>query len=124
MIHYYSIKYSAKRQGVCDARELIGNLICEEIGSAIDIVMTSCTPTIPKTSDMDEIVEVYKEEKGISLQMLEAKKFVRPAPDKVFRKIKKDGVFLLVPASNALTIVLLNNLKKEPSLTKLIELVM
>lgn len=122
MTHIHLIKYRAKIEGVCDDRELIGMLICEEIGSAIKVITDAC---IPKSSDMREIVKIFKDrEILLTTQTLVDMKLERPAPDKVFREIEKDGVFLLVPASNALSIVLSNNMKEKPSLTKLIELVM
>ena len=43
----------------------------------------------------------------------------RPAPDKVFREVKKGGGAVLIPASNAIGIVLRCNLTKEPTLDEL-----
>lgn len=95
-------------------------LICEEIGSAIHLIIRSrgANPV------MTEIIELYRSS-GLNLKVetVTDKKLYRPTIDIVFKKIKKEGVFLLVPVSNALAIVLGNNLKRIPSLAELIELV-
>ena len=121
MIHIHLTKYRAKRQGVCDARELIGMQICEKIGSAIKAVKDSRDVN----HMMTEIIGLYQSS-GFNLdaQIITEKKLHRSTPNKIFKEIEKDGVFLLVPASNALTIVLANNLEREPTIEKLIELVM
>jgi hypothetical protein len=53
---------------------------------------------------------------------LTVKKLQRPTPDKVFREVERDGIFVLIPASNAIRIDLQHRLTKEPSLNELEEL--
>jgi hypothetical protein len=53
---------------------------------------------------------------------LAVKKLQRTTPDKVFREVKQDGIFVLIPASDAIGIVLQHSLTKEPSLNELEEL--
>ncbi len=72
---------------------------------------------------MAEIIELFdKEKNGIIHGQLAVKKLIRSTPDKVFQKIKKDGVFTLVPATNAIGIVLRYNFTKEPTLETLEQL--
>ena len=47
----------------------------------------------------------------------------RPTPDKVFRAGKLNGESVLVPASNAIGMVLCHSIKKEPSLDELINFI-
>jgi hypothetical protein len=47
----------------------------------------------------------------------------RPTPDKVFREVERDGVFVLIPAWNAIGIILRHGLTRKPLLDELEELV-
>jgi hypothetical protein len=47
------------------------------------------------------------------------KNLKRPTPDKVFREVERDGISVLIPASNAIGIVLRHSLTKKPSLVEL-----
>lgn len=97
-----------------DYKQLIGEILCDEIYSAIKIVSDSTTKT---TDNMTEIIELFDREKcGISIQQLLTKKLICPYPNKVFHEIEKDGVPTLVPASNAIGIVLRYDLSKKPTL--------
>jgi len=103
-----------------DAKKLIGELLCDEIYSAIKIVDDSKTK-----SNMTEIIELFdKEKNGIVSELLTDKDLTRPTPDKVFHEIIKDKIFMLVPASNAIGIVLHHNLSTEPTLETLEKLVL
>jgi GTPase SAR1 family protein len=99
-----------------EAREVLGSHLCSEISAAIKIVKDSKT----KTNDMEEIIKLFDKNKKLILSdTLTVKKLQRPTPDKVFRELEQDGVFVLVPASNAIGIVLQHSLIKEPSLNEL-----
>lgn len=99
-----------------DAREVIGTHLCAAISTAIDLVRDSKK----KTNDMDEIIKLFdKDKKCILCDTLTMKKLERPTPDKVFRKVERDGVSVLIPASNAIGIVLQHSLSKKPSLDEL-----
>jgi hypothetical protein len=103
-----------------DTKQLIGELLCDEISSAIEIVRDAKTK-----SNMKEIIKLFdKEMNGIVYEQLTDKDLTRPTPDKVFHKIKKDKVCMLIPASNAIGIVLRHNLSKEPTLETLAKLVL
>jgi len=103
-----------------DPREFIGTYLCAQISDAIKIVKDSKT----KTNDMDEIIKLFDKDKNCILaHTLTDNKLERPTPDKVFREVKRDGVFVLIPASNAIGIVLRHGVAKEPSLDELEELV-
>ena len=56
-------------------------------------------------------------------RLLTFNKLQRPTPDKVFRKVERDGIAVLVPASNAIGIVLHHGLSKKLSLNELEELI-
>jgi hypothetical protein len=72
---------------------------------------------------MKEIIKLFDAEKmSIRCDTLVDKNLKRPTPDKVFREVERDGVFVLIPASNAIGIVLQHGLSKKPSLTELEEI--
>jgi hypothetical protein len=99
-----------------EAREVIGSHLCAEISAAIKLVKDSKT----KKNDMEEIIKLFdKNKKWILSDTLTVKKLQRPTPDKVFRELEQDGIFVLVPASNAIGIVLQHSLTKKPSLNEL-----
>jgi hypothetical protein len=100
-------------------QQVIGSHLCAEISAAIKLVKDSKT----KTNDMEEIIKLFDKEKKLILSdTLTVKRLQRPTPDKVFREVKQDGVFVLIPASNAIGIVLKHSLTKEPTLNELEEL--
>jgi hypothetical protein len=69
---------------------------------------------------MRNIIALFDPEKClIPTSDLVSKNLMRPTPDKIFREVKKDRVPVLIPASNAIGIVLRYNLTKEPSLDEL-----
>jgi hypothetical protein len=95
-----------------DAKEVIGAHLCDAVSAAIKLVKDA--------QDMDEIINLFdKATNVIPSHLVKAKKLKRPTPDKVFREVKQSGVFVLIPASNAIGIVLRHNLTEEPSLTEL-----
>jgi hypothetical protein len=99
-----------------DAKEVIGTHLCAAIYAAIKLVKDSKK----KGNDMEEIIKLFDKEKmWIQSTTLTDKKLERPTPDKVFREVKQSGVSVLIPASNAIGIVLRHNLTEEPSLTEL-----
>ena len=102
-----------------DAREVIGSHLCAVISAAINLVRDSKSQSI----DMKEIIKLYSSENmSILSDTLVDKNLKRPTPDKVFRQVKQGRVFVLIPASNAIGIVIQNNLTEEPSLNELEEL--
>lgn len=103
-----------------DARQVIGTHLCAQISAAIKLVKDSKT----KTNDMEDIIKLFDKDKNCILSdTLTVKKLQRPTPDKVFLEVEHDGVFALVPASNAIGIVLRHGLTREPTLDELEELV-
>ncbi len=99
-----------------DAKEVIGTHLCAAVSASINLVRKSKSESI----DMKEIIKLFDAEKmSILCDTLVDKNLKRPTPDKVFREVKEDGVFVLIPASNAIGIVLRNNITEEPSLTEL-----
>jgi hypothetical protein len=103
-----------------DDKQLIGELLCDEISSAIKIVKNAKTNV-----NMKEIIKLFDNSKnGIVSNILTDKDLARPTPDKVFHEVEKNGIFILVPASNAIGIVLHHNLLEEPTLETLEKLVL
>jgi hypothetical protein len=101
-----------------DAKEVIGAHLCAAISVAIDLVNES-----KKTNGTEEIHKLFDKEKMcIQSTTLTDKKLERPTPDKVFRKAERDGISVLIPASNAVGIVLQHSLSKKPTLYELEEL--
>jgi len=102
-----------------DARQVIGTHLCAQIYSATNLVEDSMT-----TNDMKAILELFdKDRLWMPSNILAQKGLKRPTPDKVFRKVERDGIAVLIPASNAIGIVLRHSLTKTPSLEELEELV-
>lgn len=103
-----------------DAREIIGTHLCAQISAAIDLVEGFCG------SDNDtvaKLMKLFQENKVFRESTLVANKLQRPTPDKVFRKVERGDVKVLIPASNAIGIVLRHGLTKKPLLDDLEELV-
>ena len=99
-----------------NAREVIGNYLCSVIYSAIDLFSDS--------SVEKEIIKLFdKKNNYIPVELLTANGLVRPTPDKIFRKVKKNRARILIPASNAVGIVLRHKLVIEPTLEELEELI-
>jgi hypothetical protein len=98
-----------------EAREVIGSHLSAEISAAIKLVNDSKT-----IKDMKAILELFdKDRLWMRSDILADKDLKRPTPDKVFRELEQDGIFVLVPASNAIGIVLQHSLTKKPSLNEL-----
>lgn len=105
-----------KVQSGNNPREVIGDQLCAEIYSAIKSINDSKSATY----DMEEIIKLF--DNGtmcIPTQLLVDKRLKRSTPDKLFREVEKDGVPVLVPASNAIKIVLQHNLNRKPSVEEL-----
>ena len=60
-----------------------------------------------------------KDTSSMRRRLLTQSKVHRPTPDKVFREVKEGRSFVLIPASDAIGIVLRNNLTEEPTLDEL-----
>jgi hypothetical protein len=64
-------------------------------------------------------VKLFQETSIFTKSTLVTNKLQRPTPDKIFREVKQGRVSVLIPASNAIGIVLRHNLTEEPSLDEL-----
>ena len=102
-----------------DAREVIGTHLCASIFAAIELVNESCGNDDPTTA---KLVKLFQETSIFKKSTLVTNMLQRSAPDKVFREVERDGVFVLIPASKAIGIVLRHNITEEPSLNDLEEL--
>ena len=102
-----------------DAKEVIGTHLCAAIYAAIKLVKDSCGNDDPA---IDKLMKLFQETSIFTKSTLVTNKLQRPTPDKVFREVKRNNVPVLIPASNAIGIVLQHGLSKEPSLTELEEL--
>jgi hypothetical protein len=89
--------------------------LLNEIGDAIKLVQD----TKIAHPQMEEIMAKFVKAQQIPSKSLVPKKLQRPVPDKVLREVKIDGVLLLVPATNAIGIVLCHGLTKDPTLAEL-----
>ncbi|KAI9341955.1 hypothetical protein BDR26DRAFT_836684 [Obelidium mucronatum] len=101
-------------------RQVIGRLLCDEVSAAIDLVRTAKKnhPHMKKT------IELFDQEKNqIEDELLEKKGLQQPAVDKVFRKVERNGIYVLIPSSNAVGIVLRYSITRRPSLEELTMLI-
>jgi hypothetical protein len=104
-----------------DPRQVIGSYLCAQISAAIKLIDNSCGK---KNSDMEEIIKLLdKQTNSVRCKLLALNNLERPDSDKIFRKAERDGVVFLVPASNAIGIVLKHGLFKKPSLDELEKLI-
>ena len=104
-----------------DPRQIIGDYLRDEISAAITLI----DEVKNKVTVMEEIIQLFdKDKKWIPFRSLNEKKLERPTPDKIFRKVKQQGVAVLIPASNAIGIVLQYGLTEEPTLNELEEMTM
>jgi hypothetical protein len=95
---------------------MIGTNLCAAVSAAIKLVEGSCG----NNSDMEKIIKLLdKNTNIIRRRLLTLNKLQRPTPDKIFCEVERDGVFVLIPASNAIGIVLQHDLSKKPSLNEL-----
>ena len=100
-------------------RQVIGFHLCAEIFSAIKQVVNSKM----RTPDMKEIIKLFENErKWIVVDTMLQMNLKRPSPDRIFREANRDGMPVLIPASNAIGIVLNHSLSVEPSLNQLEQL--
>jgi len=97
--------------------------LCNVIGKAITIVTDALREDSKSNSNtnLEEIIETYKKSPNFLLLKsdLTDMDLKRPSPDKVFRlverKVELQYVLVFVPISNAIGIVLRNNLTKGPA---------
>jgi hypothetical protein len=99
-----------------DAREVIGTHLCASISAAIGLVNESCGNDDTATA---KLMKLFQETSIFTKSTLVTNKLQRPAPDKVFREVKKGRISVLIPASNAIGIVIRYNLTEEPTLDEL-----
>jgi hypothetical protein len=99
-----------------DPREIIGRFLCNDIYAAIQSVRKSRR----EGKDMAEIIKLFdKDKKFILSDTIDLNNLKRSTPDKVFREVKQDSSSVLIPATNAIGIVLQHGLTSEPSLDQL-----
>ncbi|KAI3653781.1 hypothetical protein MP228_001728 [Amoeboaphelidium protococcarum] len=97
---------------------VIGEYLRNQVSQAIDIVkeakrLTSDMPRILSKMDLNTLLIIDEELPN---------EWKRPTPDKVLRKVEKEGKWVLVPSTNAIGLVLRHQLTEKPTLEKLIEL--
>ncbi|KAI9352817.1 hypothetical protein BDR26DRAFT_205392 [Obelidium mucronatum] len=96
--------------------EIIGKLLCEEIYAAVDLVGTA----MKAHPQMKNIIELFDKEKGeIADRLLAKDGLQQPTLDKVFRKVKRNNIPVLIPSSNGVGIVLCHGLERQPTLNEL-----
>ena len=104
-----------------DPRQIIGDYLRDQIYAAANLVRKAKD----NIADMKKIITLFdKSKESIICNTLTEKDLKRPTPDKIFREVEQQGVAVLIPASNAIGIVLQYNLKKKPTLNELEEMTM
>jgi hypothetical protein len=98
-------------------RRIVGEYLCTTIYEAIRVIKTGRLTEPSYQTIIDHHFNTLTGE--IDIKELEIHKLKRPSPDKIFREVKHDGLPVLVPASNAIRIVLCHKLEKEPTLEEL-----
>lgn len=95
----------------------IARPLCNVIYNAIKLVQ-DCQAD---HSGMRDIISLFKEEASGHLKekSFQNKMLQRPSSDEVFRSVEREDLPVLVPASNAIGIVLHHNLTKKPKVEEL-----
>ncbi|KAI3632709.1 hypothetical protein MIR68_009251 [Amoeboaphelidium protococcarum] len=102
-----------------DLRVVIGDFLVDEVKKAMKSV-TEATEAFP---DMKKILELLDAELKVPRKALAENNLQRPILDEILREIERDGKFVLVPASGAISLVLRHKLSNAPSLDELLKLV-
>eukprot|EP01035_Chromulina_nebulosa_P018168 gene18168-23826_t len=123
-VHYEYIwsQYNLSRlsKDFTNDKQLIEDILCGIIYSAIQLVLDS-----QYKPGMKEIIKLFdKEMNGIYRDKLLEKDLTLPINDRIFHKVERNGRFTLVPASNAIGIVLRNDLSMMPRYECLEQLVL
>jgi hypothetical protein len=87
---------------------VIGDFLLNEIGVAIELVAETKLAHPP----MKQILEMLGTAQQLPFKALVSKNLKRPVPDTVLQKVERDGERVLVPATNAIGIVLQQNLTR------------
>ena len=103
-----------------DAREVIGGHLCATVSAAIKLVNESCGHDATGTA---KLIKLFQETRIFTKSTLVTNQLQRPIPDKVFREVEREGIYVLIPASRAIGIVLQHGLSEKPTLNKLEELI-
>ncbi len=99
-----------------DPRSVIGSCLCKHVEGARKLVMGH---------PYHKFIPLFDKERNcIPRQLLEANNLKRPSPDKVFREVIQEDDWALIPASNAIGLVLRHGLRKAPTLTELEEMIL
>jgi hypothetical protein len=99
-----------------DARQVIGAQLSAAIFDAIKLVLHS-------SIDMRDIIKLYDKENKCLISDTFTLKNLKRSNDDIFLQVERGGRSVLIPASNAIGIVLEHNLVKKPSLDELEKLV-
>jgi hypothetical protein len=96
----------------------IGEYLCNQVSDAIRVVKEA-----KGVADMSLILSKMDFNKLEIVSQDLPDEWKRPTPDKVLRKVEKEGKWGLVPSTNTIGLVLRHQLTEEPYLKKLVELV-
>ncbi len=99
-----------------DAREVIGSHLCDTILAAIRLVKISCGHDDRTTA---KLLKLFQETTSFTMSTLVNNNLQLLAPDKVFREVEQNDELVLIPASNAIGIILRHHLTKKPTLDEL-----
>ena len=75
--------------------------------------------TITANKALSPLFALFTSVDSVPLSTLDKMELARPSPDKVLRKVKRDKNVLLVPFTQAMTVVLRHGLSEAPSLDAL-----
>ncbi|KAI3640071.1 hypothetical protein MIR68_000949 [Amoeboaphelidium protococcarum] len=110
---------SALDTAPASVQSVIGEYLRNQVSQAIDIVKEAKR----LTSDMSRILSKMDLNTLLIIDEELPNEWKRPTPDKVLRKVEKEGKWVLVPSTNAIGLVLRHQLTEKPTMEKLIELV-
>ncbi|KAI3656723.1 hypothetical protein MP638_003040 [Amoeboaphelidium occidentale] len=102
-----------------DLRIVIADFLVEEVAMAIDLIEEA----IGSYPDMQKILALLDSELKMPRNAVLQNKLQCPMSDKVLRKLFRDGENYLVPANEAIALVLRHKLTKAPSLDELLDLI-
>lgn len=116
----FSIIKKEKDMNVDWYRQQIELFLRDEIRQAIKIVNKTLRENSKVDSNLENIIEEYKKSAN---GFVISNNWILSLPENIFRSIKSiDGSFILIPYSNAIGLVIRNNLIRSPNLDQLEEI--
>ena len=112
---YFGLKTLWSESGRGDVSAVTEKFVSELLGKAIKARDTS----VVADERLSNLNALFATADAVPLSVLVELKLVRPSPDKVLREVSRDNEAVLIPATEAMAVVLRHGLTKKPSMDAL-----